>query len=148
MILPFTKSTNSRTNLTEDFSTLKSDVLTTLNAFVAPSTSVADASMYAVSTQANLLKLVKDHQEQVSQLTVAQSVRSSYPASRGPPPSRGSGGRHLRPRRNVSHYCWTHGACAHFSQDCNFKAPGHKVDAMFTNKMGGSTYYCPVAGSE
>ena len=123
------------THLTEDFSTLKSDVLTTL------------ASVNSVSTQDNLLKMVKDLQEQVSQLTIAQSERSPYPNPRGPSTTRGSGGRPLRPRRNVSHYCWTQGACA-LSKDCNFKAPGHKVDATFTNKMGGSTYYCPAAGSE
>ena len=120
----------------------------TLASFVAPSISVDDASMNAVSTQDNLLKLIKDLQEQVSQLNVAQSVRSPYPASRGHPTSRGSGGRPLRPHRNVSHYCWTQGACAHSSKDCNFKAPGHKADTTSNNKMGGSTYYCPVAGSE
>ena len=93
------------THLTDDYSTLKPDVLTTLASFVSPSTSVGDASMNAVDTQDNLLRLVKDLQEQVSQLTVAQSVRSPYPASRGPNTSRGSGGRPLRPHRNVSHYC-------------------------------------------
>ena len=120
----------------------------TLASFVAPSTSVEIASMNASSTKDNLLKLVKDLQQQVSQLTVAQSVRSPYPTSRGPPTSRGSGDRPLRPRHNVSHYCWSHGACAHSSKDCNFKEPGHNADATFTNKLGGSTYHCPVAGSE
>lgn len=37
-------------------------------------------------------------------------------------------------------YCWTHGACRHTSSMCNTKAPGHRDEATFTNKLGGYTY--------
>lgn len=37
-------------------------------------------------------------------------------------------------------YCWTHGACRHTSDTCNTKAPGHRDEATFTNKLGGYTY--------
>ena len=47
-----------------------------------------------------------------------------------------------RRRRNVSKYCWTNGACSHTSSECNNKAPGHKNEAIFENKLGGSTNYC------
>ena len=54
---------------------------------------------------------------------------------------RGRGGIYSNPRRHDK-YCWTHGACAHESAACNHKKPGHKNDATFTNKMGGSTVNC------
>ena len=49
--------------------------------------------------------------------------------------------RQHRPRTNISNYCWSHGACAHTSQQCRSKKPGHRNEATFTNKLGGSTAY-------
>ena len=54
----------------------------------------------------------------------------------------GGGGGGYRKRRNTSKYCWSHGACAHSSADCNHKKRGHKNDAIFSNKMSGSTRFC------
>ena len=50
----------------------------------------------------------------------------------------------LRKRKRTDQYCWTHGACAHQSKDCKptFRKNGHKENATFTNKQGGSTLYC------
>jgi hypothetical protein len=45
-------------------------------------------------------------------------------------------------RRNKSKYCWSHGACSHTSSTCNNKIDGHKDEATFDNKLGGSIYYC------
>ena len=39
-------------------------------------------------------------------------------------------------------YCWTHGACAHSSSECKTPKPEHTLDAIFTNKQGGSTDFC------
>ncbi len=36
-------------------------------------------------------------------------------------------------------YCWTHGSCAHSSAECNSRANGHKPEASFNNRMGGSS---------
>jgi hypothetical protein len=49
-----------------------------------------------------------------------------------------------RQRRTPNHscYCWTHGACAHEGRHCNRKADGHKDEATFADKMGGSTCHC------
>ena len=52
-----------------------------------------------------------------------------------------------RPRTNTFHYCWSHDACAHTSAQCRSKKSGHKDEATFTNKLGGSTVYCNVAMS-
>ena len=36
-------------------------------------------------------------------------------------------------------YCWTHGCCNHWSNKCPQRKPGHKLNATFKNRMGGST---------
>ena len=66
---------------------------------------------------------------------------TSPPLANQPTPSRHGRGS-IPPRRNTSKYCWTHGACSHESSDCNAKAQWHQDSATFSNKMGGSTYYC------
>ena len=54
----------------------------------------------------------------------------------------GGGGSGYRKRKNITKYCWSHGACAHSSADCNNKKSGHKDEATFANKMEGSTRFC------
>jgi hypothetical protein len=39
-------------------------------------------------------------------------------------------------------YCWTHGWCAHASDACTNRAPGHQATATSTNMQGGSTNKC------
>jgi hypothetical protein len=36
-------------------------------------------------------------------------------------------------------YCWTHGACAHNSLECNLPQDGHQTTTTFQNMQGGST---------
>ena len=50
----------------------------------------------------------------------------------------------VRKRKRIDQYCWTHGACAHQSKDCEptYRKNGHVEDATFTNKQVGSTLYC------
>ena len=43
---------------------------------------------------------------------------------------------------DISKYCWTHGACDHNGHNCFFRAEGHKVDATFGDKKGGSKARC------
>ena len=49
-----------------------------------------------------------------------------------------------RARGDTTKYCWTHGACSHGSADCKMKAPGHKDEATFENRLGGSNAHCTV----
>ena len=39
-------------------------------------------------------------------------------------------------------YCHTHGCCNHWGCNCKDKSPGHKDDATFRNRMGGSNLNC------
>ena len=47
-----------------------------------------------------------------------------------------NGGRRLAGPRQ---YCWSHGACAHSSAECNSPQEGHQATATFQNMLGGST---------
>ena len=44
-----------------------------------------------------------------------------------------------KPRLDTSKYCWSCGAWNHISADCKNKKSGHKDEATFKNRMGGST---------
>ena len=46
------------------------------------------------------------------------------------------------PRIEIGKCYWTHGAGDYSSPECGRKAQGHKQNAMFQNKQGGSTSYC------
>ena len=48
---------------------------------------------------------------------------------------------------NISKYCWSCGAWNHPGSKCRSKK-GHKDEATFDNKMGGSILYCHEANSE
>ena len=90
------------------------------------------------------------------QTTIAQMVsqQDHQPYQRQPAWERGgrTGGRDGRDgrngragrgqRRNISKYCWTHGACAHAGTDCRDQSDGHVATATFTNKQNGSTRDC------
>ena len=59
---------------------------------------------------------------------------------------RGAAGGSGRPNDNTAAnknrnrlYCWSHGACAHGSTECNNQLPGHVPTATFHNMQGGST---------
>ena len=53
-----------------------------------------------------------------------------------------------RRRTNISNYCWSCGAWNHPSSKCRNKKEGHRDEATFENKMGGSLLYCQEANSE
>ena len=39
-------------------------------------------------------------------------------------------------------YCWSCGYCIHWVRHCKMKEPGHKDEATFINRMGGSNKNC------
>jgi hypothetical protein len=61
--------------------------------------------------------------------------------NRGRGNARNTGGRGGR-AATTRQYCWTHGYCAHASDQCDNKAPGHQNTATATNMQGGSTHKC------
>ena len=84
-----------------------------------------------INQMAQLMQQMNSIQHQLNaQASPASSVTQSSSSS-----SR-------RQRTTTRHYCWTHGACAHTSAQCRSKKTGHRDDATFLNKLGGSTAYC------
>ncbi|KAI2507660.1 hypothetical protein MHU86_6753 [Fragilaria crotonensis] len=54
-----------------------------------------------------------------------------------------SGGRGRNTAPAARAYCWSHGACAHPSSECNNQLPGHQTSATFANMHhGGNTSNC------
>ena len=103
----------------------------------------------AMSNQTALITAIQDLQSQIRDLSsstdrTTQEGRGRGRGGRYSGRGRGRGryGSYQRHRPNISKYCWTHGACAHESSVCETPAPGHKNEASFKNKMGGSTAYC------
>lgn len=96
------------------------------------------AANATMSNQDALLTAIQALQTKVEALNTKVNDNNQTPPDR----NSNSNNRRHRGRSNTSKYCWTHGACAHNGKDCTTKRDGHKVEATFTNKMGGSTAYC------
>lgn len=83
-------------------------------------------------------------------LTGSVAATPTNDNSRNPRGGRGRGRNHTRNTSSTStrtapsprQYCWSHGACAHSSADCNTRQPGHQTTATFDNMMAGSTTNC------
>ena len=89
------------------------------------------------NVQLEMLKLLRNMQNEIVKMNnKCTSVQSNGKKKKTPDnPS--------FTRRTTNMYCWTHGGCAHGSAACKDKAPGHKNEATFENKMGGSKAFCP-----
>ena len=99
----------------------------------------ANAAKSEESVQLEMLKLIKDLQLEVRNMKSNSNYNNGNKKEHNNNNNNGSNRR--KRKRNNTKYCWTHGACAHDSKDCNptTKANGHKDDATLANKMGGST---------
>lgn len=99
------------------------------------------------AAQAQMMpQLLNQMAQLMQQMTTIQQQMNSQSSSNNSYSS-SSTSRQRRNRTNTSHYCWSHGACAHSSARCRSKKEGHKDEATFANKMGGSTAYCTSANS-
>ena len=115
---------------------------------VAPVQEVANATIGA-NVQLQMLQILQAMQ-------AAQAANGNQ--QQGPQGQHGGNGNRERGRTNKktpddasfnlgdkSKYCHTHGACNHASSECNRKAPGHRNNATFQRKMGGSNAFCQAA---
>ena len=131
------------TELSSDFNQMRNEIVAAMNSISMmkePADTPEDTlpsptapAMNATTTDPQLLKAIQMLQEQIKVLSSNKDTTGSN--GRTPNPTH-------RPRRNVSKYCWTHGACSHESKECKNKKDGHKDLATFATKMGGNTYYC------
>ena len=78
-------------------------------------------------TTRELLKLIESLTKKVDQLsTQPKSMKKINPRTGKP----------------YKRYCWSCGCCDHWGRHCTDKKPGHKDDATFQNRMGGSNKFC------
>ena len=55
-----------------------------------------------------------------------------------------SGNNDINPRtgKPFKRYCWSCGCCPHWGRNCPNKKKGHKDEASFKNRIGGSNEGC------
>ena len=87
------------------------------------------------ATTEDLLQLVIQLQNQI--------INTSKQAATNPPKN----SKRTFIRNNTNKYCWSHGACGHDGKDCRNKKPGHRDEATFADRLGGSTMFCKQAES-
>ena len=108
----------------------------TLNNNNKPVIPQVNAATVPLDNILELAKLVKDLQQEVKSLrTQGPKVQSNTPVST----SKDINPKSDKPWRR---YCHTHGCCNHWGRQCKDKAPGHKDEATFRNRMGGSNFNC------
>ena len=84
-----------------------------------------------------ILKLLKDLKEDRKDSSSRKRHRDDNELQNG------HNKKSYRTRTNVSKYCWSHGACSHTGKECTKRNNGHKEEATFKNKLGGSIRFCP-----
>ena len=88
------------------------------------------------ATTNDLLQLVHQLQKQLLTTTSSSNVHSDND--------------HSKPKRtfvrtHTDKYCWSHEERGHEGKACRKMKPGHRDEATFGNKLGGSTFYCKKA---
>ena len=117
---------------------------------------VVNSASATTSTQQQLLQQIANLQQTVTQMQFQLNTPGQIPfydasgrggAGRsggyGRGRGNGRGGGPLRYPRRYNLYCWLHGGCGHLGGRCRDKKDGHRDEATFENKMGGSTLNCP-----
>ena len=115
-------------------STIMDAIMALYNNTDTPSTSSTEPQVNAINANPNdvklLCKLVTNLRQEVKEL---KSQKSKPLNTVDFNPKTG------KPWRR---YCHAHGCCNHWGCNCKDKAPGHKDEATFRNRMGGSNLNC------
>jgi len=134
------------TDLSRDFTQMRDEVMAVMNSVTMMQDGTAinddtDSNPPAIDTPTPSMNATID---QDILLAIKKLLKEELRSNKGDRNDYGNDRRSNNhpPRRNVSKYCWSHGACPHASRDCRNKRPGHKDDATFDDMMGGRTYYC------
>ena len=96
----------------------------------------------AITNQMALITAIQNQQNQISELNINQNNGNNGRYRNCGCGNNCNNNSSNRRCLNTSKYCWTHGACAHGSNECKSPTDGHKSEATFENKMGGSSAYC------
>jgi hypothetical protein len=93
--------------------------------------------------QFEMMKMLQSLQQEMKTLKQSKQHNNPNPNYKGNnfDPNYKANNRNQQPRQRDC-YCWSHGCCGHKGKDCKNTKEGHKPEATFANKMGGSTYRC------
>ena len=103
---------------------------------VTPQTTAVPAQANAVHQniqQDALLHALQQLTDQVQALGILQPA---------PPNNDGIPRTNPRTGQPYKRYCWSHGCCGHWGRHCRNKKEGHRDDATFRNRKGGSNKGC------
>ena len=113
------------------------------NVQVQSNNQAAYSTMQTDNTQLEILRVLQELRTDMHNMRQSNSARNKERnVQRNNGPFKKTPDEAGQKRTNISKYCWTHGACAHGSAECPWKAPGHQASATFENKMGGSCARC------
>ena len=115
----------------------KSSILSAVSSVPSLQSSEVDVNSDITPQTEHSVNATQQDKIQLKMLQILERIDSKLDASN--PNDR------KRIRRILDHYCWTHGAGNHKSCDCRNKKEGHKDNATFDNRMGGSNAYCKLA---
>jgi len=88
-------------------------------------------------TLESLMTTIQDLKKEITSLKSNNSSRSDSTTNKDINPRTG---------KPYKRYCWSHGCCAHHGRNCNAKKSGHKDEATFKTRMGGSNTNCLGTG--
>ena len=145
--------------LSREMGDLRNDLIESINSLstVTPPTEILPPSnptlltippveqqqeMNATISNHTMIEAIAQLQQQMLELMQSNNRSSNNTSQRSTNTQRNNGGGARYTRSNTSKYCWSHGACAHASSECNDKKDVHKNNATFADKMGGSTAFC------
>ena len=115
-----------------------------LRAFEVATPSVASTAASTLTSNPPPLSVNATLQDTVSLevLKLLKEIKGALSVQNNSGNTNRKGKNQKRHRPDVSKYCWTHGAWNHLGKDCRWKKDGHKDDATFQNKLGGSSDCC------
>jgi hypothetical protein len=117
-----------------------------------PPSEPADVVNNLSSSDKAIFQLLKTLQDKVEALSTASHHSSGNNSSTNntstprysPSTSTNKSGPLINPNTGKAYrrYCWTHGCCGHWGRHCDNPKPGHKNEANFKDRMGGSNKLC------
>ena len=90
-----------------------------------------------------LLQQMQTMQQQISGINLTNQQQNQF-GGKYNTTNQGGNNKNVNPRTGLpwKRYCWLCGCCTHWSKNCAQKKSGHKDEASFKTRMGGSNENC------
>ena len=137
-------------NLREDFSTqLQTTIQDAMNMFqqqepfqqptVPPPLTDTSSSNQSLNSTTSTLTLD-------TLMTTIQDLKKEISSLKNSTTNKDTSDINPRTGKPYRRYCWSHGCCTHDGKHCNNRKTGHKEEATFKKRLGGSNYNCMGTG--